>query len=86
MNEEGRSTCPSCEQPGMTWREAIQVFDYAGQAGLVELTATVQVGHCAACGEEFTDWRAEDGLAAAVARHLATLRADGAEAVGSKKP
>lgn len=75
------TTCPECGvEDSVTWRREEEKFPYGAPVGygaiygvepeIVELTAIVDMGRCAVCKFEFTDWRAEIARDAAVQVHL----------------
>lgn len=63
--------CPACgAKSAVTYAREEQRFPYGRGDNAVELSAVVDVGRCAACTFEFTDWRGEIARDEAVQKHL----------------
>ncbi len=65
--------CPNCASPDVSGTTVEQAFQYGAAPNTVELTATVRLYRCGACGFEFTDESAERARHDAVCRHLGVL-------------
>jgi hypothetical protein len=61
--------CPSCGSDEIGFTREERPFPYGAPPDTVTLSAIVDLAHCAGCGLEFTDWRAEAAMEAAVAAY-----------------
>ena len=65
------TTCPVCDAlESVTFTREEEAFPYGVAPTTVNLSAVVDMGRCAACEFEFTDWRAEEARDNAVQAHL----------------
>ena len=64
--------CPFCEFGLVYERPDVDKFQYGADPYGVMLEANVTVLYCDSCGEQWTDWRAEDARQEAVEAYLKT--------------
>ncbi len=70
--------CDSCGAKNATSNKLeVDNFVYGSGTDAVTITTQVPVTWCAACGEGFTGWEAEEIREEAVKRHLALLKVNG---------
>ena len=63
--------CPHCESDDVTEEMTLHRFPY-GVTSVVELSATIPMMTCNHCGLQWSDYRAEDLIQAAVDAHRVT--------------
>ncbi len=73
LQNGGTRNCPSCDNDAARMRYENQSFKYGVGDETVELTARVPVWTCEACGDQYTDFVAEEIRHAEICRHLGRL-------------
>lgn len=66
QTEKELARCPACGQLAVSFTEENREFQHGDVGAPVTLTALMPIGHCASCGLEYLDKRAERAQQAAI--------------------
>src|ERR1700704_498892 len=74
VSDEKKQVCDCCGAHALHSDLKTEYFNYRSESGeIIQLSALVPVWSCDACGDSFTDGRAEDIRHEAVCRYLGRL-------------
>ena len=71
--QDDKSACPACGSSALSEEWINDEFEYGNGKDAVQIVASLPLCHCANCGLDFTDWRAEELRYEAVCEHFNLL-------------